>query len=168
MRSFLIVFTLAVGFAGCANPPRYGNYLPAPAPVDQTKLAGAAVHQLTRLWPPARTRLELQQPTPDDFGIALVAGLREKGYGVKEFEKRGGLFGNKPAVPESEPNAAGSADADAARLPLSYIVDRVGKYNLYRLTLVVGEESITRPYTARDDGMPMPAGYWSRQENGDE
>ena len=38
-----------------------------------------------------------------------------------------------------------------------------GDWNLYRLTLMVGNQSITRPYLAQN-GTFAPAGYWVRKE----
>ena len=142
MRYTVLAALAALALAGCATPAPHGNYLPS-ATVDQQKLAGDAVKQLAALWPPARTPLELQQPTPDAFGAALVKGLRESGYALVEFN----------------PDAM---SASTAR-PLRYVLDRAGPANLYRLSVTVGSQSITRPYMERD-GALVPAGYWVRQE----
>jgi hypothetical protein len=46
---------------------------------------------------------------------------------------------------------------------LRYVLDQAGDSNLYRLTLMVGNQSITRPYLAQN-GTFAPAGYWVRKE----
>ena len=84
MRKIAFVAVLALALTGCATTSPYGNYLQS-ATVDQQKLAGEAVKQLATLWPPAKTRFELQQATPDTFGAGLVKELRESGYAILEF-----------------------------------------------------------------------------------
>lgn len=83
MHQPIFATLLLAGLAGCAthdatNAP-YGNFVQdAPAACDQ-KMAADAVKRLLVLYPPARTRFELRQITPDAFGTALVAALRSKG-----------------------------------------------------------------------------------------
>ena len=61
-------------------------------------------------------------------------------------------------------HAAGPATTAASGgLPLRYVLDQAGDSNLYRLTLMVGNQSITRPYLAQN-GTFAPAGYWVRKE----
>ncbi|MCW5239102.1 conjugal transfer protein TrbH [Verminephrobacter eiseniae] len=137
---------LALCLGGCATTSQYGNFVQSAA-LDQQKLAADAVQQLATLYAPARTRLDLQQPTPDPFGQALVKSLRDKGYALLEFA---------PASAASQPSAPGG-------LPLRYVLDQAGDSNLYRLALMVGNQSITRPYLAQN-GTFAPAGYWVRKE----
>ena len=156
MRQIVLVVLAALMLGACATtgPAPYGNYLAAAA-VDQQTLAGDAVKQLAILWPPAKTRLALQQPTPDAFGSALVKALRESGYALAEFN---------PEAAKEKTSAALEANAAAGQpLPLRYVLDQAGTPNLYRLTLAVGSQSITRPYIERN-GMLVPAGYWVRKE----
>ena len=80
----LALLALALGLGGCATTSQYGNFVQSAA-LDQQKLATDAVQQLATLYAPARTRLELQQPTPDPFGQALVKSLRDKGYALLEL-----------------------------------------------------------------------------------
>lgn len=143
---FAALFVLALG--GCATTGQYGNFVPPTATVDQQQLAREAVQQLAVLYPPAKTRLELQQATPDAFGQALVLTLRERGYALLEFN---------PASAKAQATAA-SEPASPAALPLRYVLDQAGDSNLYRLTLLVGHQSITRPYLVQD-GSFAPAGY---------
>jgi hypothetical protein len=82
-----LLFLLA-GLAGCASTEPYGNFLGgphAPATLNE-RLAADTVKQLTVLYPPASTRFDLGQPTPDAYGSALVESLRIKGYAILEFE----------------------------------------------------------------------------------
>ena len=148
---FAALFVLALG--GCATTGQYGNFVPPTATVDQQQLARETVQQLAVLYPPAKTRLELQQATPDAFGQALVLTLRERGYALLEFN---------PASAKAQATAA-SEPASPAALPLRYVLDQAGDSNLYRLTLLVGHQSITRPYLVQD-GSFAPAGYWVRKE----
>ena len=153
MRKITIAALLVLALSGCATTGQYGNFVPPTAAVDQQQLAREAVQQLAVLYPPAKTRLELQQATPDAFGQALVLTLRERGYALLEFD---------PASAKAQATAA-SEPASPAALPLRYVLDQAGDSNLYRLTLLVGHQSITRPYLVQD-GSFAPAGYWVRKE----
>ena len=153
MRKITIAALLVLALSGCATTGQYGNFVPPTAAVDQQQLAREAVQQLAVLYPPAKTRLELQQATPDAFGQALVLTLRERGYALLEFD---------PASAKAQATAA-SSSASPAGLPLRYVLDQAGDSNLYRLTLLVGNQSITRPYLVQD-GSFAPAGYWVRKE----
>ena len=153
MRKITIAALLVLALSGCATTGQYGNFVPPTAAADQQQLAREAVQQLAVLYPPAKTRLELQQATPDAFGQALVLTLRERGYALLEFD---------PASAKAQATAA-SEPASPAALPLRYVLDQAGDSNLYRLTLLVGHQSITRPYLVQD-GSFAPAGYWVRKE----
>ena len=107
---FAALFVLALG--GCATTGQYGNFVPPTATVDQQQLAREAVQQLAVLYPPAKTRLELQQATPDAFGQALVLTLRERGYALLEFN---------PASAKAQATAA-SEPASPAALPLRHVL----------------------------------------------
>ncbi|MCB2008298.1 MAG: conjugal transfer protein TrbH [Rhodoferax sp.] len=153
MRKIIFAALFVIALGGCATTGQYGNFVPPTATVDQQQLAREAVQQLAVLYPPAKTRLELQQATPDAFGQALVLTLRERGYALLEFN---------PASAKAQATAA-SEPASPAALPLRYVLDQAGDSNLYRLTLLVGHQSITRPYLVQD-GSFAPAGYWVRKE----
>ncbi|CDN88996.1 conjugal transfer protein TrbH [Hydrogenophaga intermedia] len=150
MRKIIIAALFVLALGGCATTGQYGNFVPPTAAVDQQQLAREAVQQLAVLYPPAKTRLELQQATPDAFGQALVLTLRERGYALLEFN---------PASAKVQ----ATAGSEPAGLPLRYVLDQAGDSNLYRLTLLVGNQSITRPYLVQD-GSFAPAGYWVRKE----
>lgn len=151
MRKIIIAALFALTLAGCATTGQYGNFVPTAA--NQQQIATDAVQQLATLYPPAKTRFELHQATPDAFGLALVNTLRERGYALLEFS---------PADQAKASAAPAPAGAPAA-LPLRYVLDQAGATNLYRLTLLVGNQSITRPYL-EENGSFVPAGYWARKE----
>lgn len=151
MRKIAIAALFALTLAGCATTGQYGNFVPAAA--NQQQIATDAVQQLATLYPPAKTRFELHQATPDAFGVALVNSLRERGYALLELN---------PADKAQAASAPAPVEASAA-LPLRYVLDQAGATNLYRLTLLVGSQSITRPYL-EENGSFVPAGYWARKE----
>lgn len=154
MRKITIAALLVIALSGCATTGtgQYGNFVPPTAAADQQQLARDVVQQLATLYPPAKTRFDLQHATPDPFGQALVLTLRESGYALLEFDKTG-----------PQATTAAGAPASPAGLPLRYVFDQAGESNLYRLTMLVGNQSITRPYLVQDGGF-APAGYWVRKE----
>lgn len=150
MRKIALVALLLVGLAGCATNQPYGNFAQnSPAAYDQ-KMADDAVAQLVAVYPPASTRFDLLQLTPDTFGTSLVESLRAKGYALLEF---------KPSATVE----AATATPAAGGLPLRYVVDQAPSANLYRVTLLVGSQSLTRAYVEQD-GSVYAAGVWVRKE----
>lgn len=143
---------------GCATgTTAYGNYAAGSASFNQ-KLASDAIKQLVALYPPASTRFNIAQSTPDPFGTALVAGLRGKGYAVRESNPVGAT---QPAAPSDK--TASSPETGVGGLDLRYLVDQQGTGNLYRLTLAIGSQSLTRAYVAQNDSA-QAAGSWVRKE----
>lgn len=169
-RVSLALVVLALG--GCATSAPYGNFVAPPAALDQPSLAAQAARQLAALWPPARTRFALTQPTPDAFGAALIGQLRAAGYAVQEAGPAtvsGAGMGTHEAAPqEAAPVETGRAVGLAAApatgaLPLRYVLDQDAGTGLYRLTLWVGTQSLTRAYRAQDRTL-MAAGAWVRKQ----
>ena len=151
-----VLCSLGFVLTGCAAMPGatpqdklYGNHAVAPAALDQ-KVAGDAIKQLVSLYPPASTRFNLAQPTPDAFGTALVAGLRERGFALKEAQADSG------STMAADANGTGG-------LELRYLLDRPGAGDLYRLTLAIGPQRLSRPYMIQN-GTPYAAGAWVRKE----
>ena len=158
-----LVFTaLLAGLAGCASHDpgpgsSYGNFVPdSPAASDQ-KMAFDAVQRLSAIYPPARTRFDLQQITPDAFGSALVASLRARGYALLEYKST-----QDPATPTGQAPAP-SAKSPGTTLALRYVVDFDPTSQLYRITLLIGNQSLTRAYLAQN-GSAVAAGAWVRKE----
>ncbi len=143
---------------GCATGRPYGNFVAASAALDQPALAAQATRQLAALWPPARTRVALKQPTADTFGTALVGQLRAAGYAVQEAGPAAAAASAAPGTAPVDP-----AGTTSETLPLRYVLDHDAGTDLYWLTLAVGEQSITRAYLAQG-GTARPAGAWVRRE----
>jgi len=152
MRKITFIVLLLVGLSGCATTQsRYGNFLPPTSAAYNKTMAEDAVKQLLILYPPASTRFNLQQTTPDNFGITLVELMRAKGYALMEI---------KPELPAQRNS---EAQNPSAGLSLRYVLDQVNSLNLYRVTLLVGNQSMTRAYLVQDSTV-HPAGLWSRKE----
>jgi len=143
MHQFALAALLAMALAGCASTAPYGNFATHPPAGLEERIAADTVKQLVALYPPARTRFHLGQPTPDAYGSALVEALRAKGYALMEF---------KEAAPAAAPG-----------LSLHYVLDAAASPNLYRVTVTVGQKSLSRAYLAQNDRV-APAGAWVRKE----
>jgi hypothetical protein len=165
MRKNLLSALLVAGLAGCATstpqpPQQYGNFVPS-ARFDQQKLGIDAAQKLATLYAPAQTRLELSQSTSDPFGAALVKSLRDKGFGVQEYVTTGAPAQDKAAAGNQVPTAP--AATNPGTWPLRYVLDQAGGPDLYRVTLEVGGQIMTRAYLVQN-GVLAPAGYWARKE----
>ncbi|WP_020405875.1 hypothetical protein [Hahella ganghwensis] len=147
MKILALLFII-IGLSGCAttqpNPSPYGNFVIDQIANDQQKMANDTIEQLVSLYPPAKTQFELKHSMTDVFGAALVAGMRDRGFAILEFN---------PVTEET----------DGDGLPLRYVVDQFTDANLYRITVLIGDQSITRAYT-KQNGTVLPAGYWVRKE----
>lgn len=148
MCKLALVVVLA-SLAGCATgskPAVKGNFAKASPAVDKN-VADDAVKKLLRLYPPAITRFDLQHAAADPFGASFIATLRSQGYALAEH-KLATMFG---------------ADGKSGSRALSYVFDRPAGTDLYRLTLTINGESLSRLYLDKDGGA-APAGYWVRKE----
>jgi type IV secretion system protein TrbH len=145
MRRFAYL-TIILLLAGCAAPPEQSlNLAPSLTRVQQQQIESDAVKKLVALYPPAKTRLSLQVSGQDAFGTLLASALREQGYALEEKSQ--------------DPSKATSG------LPVRYILDRAG--DLYRITLSIGADSLSRPYLLQN-GVLAPAGCWVHKEHGHE
>lgn len=153
MRAHLLAALVTLGLAGCASHSQYGNFNKAPATQDRAMATDTVAHLVT-IYPPAKTRLDFQQPTPDTYGRNLVALLRARGYSVSEFS----------SAPQ-QPTSTSSSAARSAGLPVRYVVDSLAPAaEVYRVTLLLGDQSITRAYAPQSNGDVIAAGAWSRKE----
>jgi len=143
MRQFALSALLVMALAGCASTAPYGNFATEPPAGLEERIVADTVKQLVALYPPARTRFHLGQPTPDAYGSALVEALRARGYALVEFKE--------------------AAPATALGLSLHYVLDAAASPNLYRVTVTVGQKSLSRAYLAQNDRV-APAGAWVRKE----
>jgi len=152
MRKVTFIALLLVGLCGCATTQsRYGNFLPPTAAAYHKTMAEDAVKQLLNLYPPASTRFDLQQTTPDMFGTTLVETMRVKGYAFLE---------SNPELPLRRSNETQNSPAGTS---LRYILDQVNSLNLYRVTLLIDNQAMTCAYRVQDSTV-HPAGLWSHQE----
>ena len=169
MPKITFAMLLAAGVAGCATHDSttstpYGNFVQdSPAACDRT-MAADAVKRLIAVYPPARTRFDLRQITPDAFGTALVASLRARGYALLEYQPEQKVQDPlEPAGQAPAPAVAATIKPSIPALTLRYVLDLDAASNLYRVTLLVGTQSLTRAYLAQN-GSVAPAGAWVRKE----
>ncbi|MFO3582132.1 conjugal transfer protein TrbH [Legionella pneumophila serogroup 1] len=136
MKSLLLI-ALAVVLCSCASH-RYGNFTQG-VPGKETYLAQDAVSQMARVYPPAQHTLCLSQKVTDGFGRALIQGLRQKGYGVIE------------------------TSCSKQKANFFYVLDELQTPNLYRITLFVNQQILSRLYlrTPKHFG---PASPWTHKE----
>jgi hypothetical protein len=140
---------LLAALAGCAAGPKpasHGSFATANPAIDK-QMADDAVKKLAELYPPAVTRFELQHAAADPFGTSLLAALRAQGYALQE---------RKPASRQDVDDKGGTH-------ALSYLFDQPLGADLYRVTLTIDAQSLSRVYLAKD-GSVVPAGYWVRKE----
>lgn len=168
MRSLIIAALFLLGLTGCAPQSRFGNFIEQQAVLDQTQLARDAITKIIALFPPGKTRFELQQPTLDRFGMALVRGLREHGYAVLEFAPEPvSIIPNKPATNSTsstlEKKAVTNVSSQSAALPLHYVIDQLAGTELYRVTIQAGNSTLSRAYRQKN-AVVTPAGSWAYKE----
>ena len=152
----IITLVLCASLAACASKP-YGNFIEnAPVTTNQV-LAADTVKQLMLVYPPASTRLNMVHEAPDAYGRALISTLRARGYALQEVTAQ--------TTKKPDPAKATTATAYPAMpgLDMSYILDNPAQTNLYRVTLTVGYQSLTRAYVAQNNTV-LPAGAWTRKE----
>jgi hypothetical protein len=151
MNKFVILSILAFLLVGCATtkPSIYGTFIES-SDMEAETMATDAVKQITELYPPASTKIYVKQETPDAFGMALINGLRKKGFALLEYKDN------------TQASAGQLVFTAESGMPLYYILDQAGD-SLYRLTILVGTQSISRPYLAQN-GTVVPAGCWMHKE----
>ncbi|WP_133140667.1 conjugal transfer protein TrbH [Legionella genomosp. 1] len=133
----LSVLLLAVLLSSCASM-RYGNFTQLSQGRD-AYLAADAATQLTRVYPPAQNTFCIGQRVTDGFGNTLVQGLRKKGYGVNENQ-----------CPKQKAN-------------FFYVLDELEPQNLYRVSLYVGIQTLSRLY-AKNHEKILPVSAWTHKE----
>jgi hypothetical protein len=134
----LSVLVWIVLLSSCASM-QYGNFTPSSQSND-VYLATDAASQLARVYPPARYTFRIGQKICDGFGTHLIQAMRTKGYGVIEnmhARKQANFF---------------------------YVVDETERNHLYRVSLYVQRESLSRMY-AKTHGKLTPISPWSHKES---
>lgn len=143
--SLLLASTLVI--TGCASNQRYGDFTADGSTITQqflTDIVDDGLQQIVELYPPAHTRLALQNTPEDPFGLSLVNALRGRGYAIITYSR------NSKLTP-----------ADQNATAFGYAVDNVD--DLYRVNLQVGSSTMSRAYE-QVNGTCRPAGDWSRKE----
>lgn len=156
MRCLPLVIAAALSLPGCASAPppvSHGYFFDAAAatPAFAQAVADDAVKKLAALHPPAHTRLQLLHPMQDDFGAALTTALRSAGYAIAE-----------PAAIAAV-KTSGNAAVQPGATSLAYIADRQAELGLWRLTLLLNGQPLSRLYRL-DGGAAVPASHWIRKE----
>ena len=138
-----LILLLAFNLLGCATVHQENL---SKAPVNLNKaISNDSVKRLVSLYPPARTRFHIKQSVNDSFGVSLIETLRQRGYSINEASVKGS-------------NAPNPSD-----LVLYYVVDEPIKGALYRVTLSVGQQSLSRAYKIKNSVL-TPLGFWVRKE----
>jgi len=162
--SFLGVLVMLLTLSGCATNSDYGNFIKDEKnEAAQNQLAKDSAKQLEKVYSPAKTHLALQHDTPDAFGKALVASLREAGFAVQAFDKHQSKLKAAPHSVHSTQTLLPVNPNEPVTLELSYILDQAGEAGLYHLTLFLSNQSLTRLYRL-DDGRFIAAGEWLRKQ----
>ncbi|MDR4470840.1 MAG: conjugal transfer protein TrbH [Nitrospira sp.] len=161
MRQFSLALWIGLGLVGCVSPKPYGYAIngTVPSPLLE-QLAQETVTRMEALYPPAHTRLALTHPATDPYGLALIEVLRLKGYGVRESRvtTRTTLSTRADMQTPGEP----VVNQDEG-IPLRYVVDGPFEPRLYRLTVFIGNQSLSRVYHMDEQTMAQ-AGAWVRKE----
>ena len=161
--SNLLTLVIAILLVGCAGSSKkaetsFGNFMTNASPTQERLLAEDSTRQLVLLYPPASTRLEFGQIVSDDFGKHLVELLRSQGYALQEVQP----MADTPPIANTALSAASPSDA-ATSTPFNYVLDAIASPKLYRVTLRLGTQTITRAYVPQNETI-HPAGAWVRKE----
>ena len=158
MRNIVIIAVIVLSLpvvSGCQKHPEpYGNF----AKVESADLVQDALTVLLSAYPPAKTRLNLLQPVEDLFGFRLVESLRGNGYAVTEY-----------TLPDKSGKAPALTDSSAG-LGFGYVLDHLIDGGELRVTLHVGDETVSRMYQvqgAEGDAQYVPIGSWVRRQEGE-
>lgn len=161
MRRWSLVLGVGLVLAGCLSPSPYGYLVSGTVPPQMPeRLAQDTVTRMEVLYPPAQTRLALTHPATDPYGVALIEALRRKGYGVMESRANTRM---NPSTRDDMPRAVQPAVSHDVGLPFGYVIDGPFEPRLYRVTVFIGSQSLSRAYRM-DQHVLAQAGAWVRKE----
>lgn len=146
---FSVVMFTALSLTGCqTNSGSATSYVSVRLPASAaSQLADDAAAYLSSVLPPARTTLKValgkEGTTQDSVSPAILAALREKGYGVIVSEEQ-----------EKQHSAAG--------VPVRFTVSRLENGVLLRLDY--GSSEATRFYLRTSDNQLTPASAFTVRE----
>lgn len=160
-RQLSVVLGIGLLLAGCVSSSPYGYLVSGTVPPQMPeRLAQDTVTRMEALYPPAHTRLALTHSATDPYGMALIEALRRKGYGVMESGVNTRM---NPSTRDDRPVAVQAVVSHKEGLPFSYVVDGPFESGLYRVTLFIGSQSLSRVYRM-DQQVFAQAGAWVRKE----
>jgi len=156
-----LVIGIGLLLTGCVSPSPYGYLVSGTVPPQMPeRLAQETVARMEALYPPAHTRLALTHPATDAYGLALIEALRRKGYGVMESRVHTRM---NPSTRDDMPVAMQPSVSHDAGLPFGYVVDGPFEPRLYRVTVFIGSQSLSRAYHMDEQAIAQ-AGAWVRKE----
>ena len=156
-----LVIGIGLLLAGCVSPSPYGYRVNGAVPPQMPeRLAQDTVTRLEALYPPAHTRLALTHPATDPYGLALIEALRRKGYGVMESRV---TTRTNYSTRDDGPGPAEPVVHTEKGIPFCYVVDGPFEPRLYRVTIFIGLQSLSRVYRL-DQQVLAQAGAWVRKE----
>ena len=126
---------VVLSLSGCVSTG--DGYFAREAAGYEGRMAQDAVAQIKRMYVPASTRFAIVDDGRNPFATALAGALRHQGYAV-----------------------AGDGGYGIA---VQSVVDALPD-DMYRVTLRVGGEELSRAYAVATDGNTYPASYWARCE----
>ena len=160
-RRLSLVLGIGLLLAGCVSPTPYGYLGTGTVPSQMPEqLAQDTVTRMEDLYPPAHTRLAVIHPATDAYGLALIEALRRKGYGVMESRAN---MRTAISTRDDMPRPVQPAVSHKAGIPFRYVVDGPFEPGLYRVTVFIGNQSLSRVYRM-DQQVIAQAGAWVRKE----
>ncbi|MDN7880115.1 hypothetical protein [Burkholderia aenigmatica] len=166
MRSHILISAITVmTLAGCVSTAQYGDFSNGSSSIGNG-LASDMVEKLSADYPPARTRLNVEQPTQDAFGSLFVSRLRSKGFAVAELNQPDMDATGKPRDElrrAAHPYFFRAPAPAQTTVDMRYVVDQLGVDSLYRVTIWLGDKSVSRAYVAQGTDV-SPIGAWVRKE----
>jgi hypothetical protein len=158
MRLRLLTTAALALLAACSTNVKpvagFGGFVPAAQAGHEAQIVEDATRQLMSLYPPASTNFILSHTAQDAFGRQLIDKLRGQGYALQEVT---------PQAAASLTGRPAEANDTNVSTPLSYVFDSVPSPRLYRITLIVGDQTISRAYIQQNN-LVHPAGSWVRKE----
>jgi hypothetical protein len=142
MKKRIIMIVSVLFLTACATaPPKYGAFVAFDSDKDAEVMAQDAIGQISSVYPPAKTSIQVVHKAEDKIGQALLSGLRTKGYKLYEASQ-----------PESD-----------IPIPMFYVLDKID-LSMWRLTIAVGTKEFSRPYLAQNGAPVVAAGCWTYKE----
>ena len=156
-----LVIGIGLLLTGCVSPSPYGYLVSVTVPPQMPeRLAQETVARMEALYPPAHTRLALTHPATDAYGLALIEALRRKGYGVMESRVH---TRTTLTTRDDRPTPLDPVVNKKEGIPFGYVVDGPFEPRLYRVTVFIGSQSLSRVYHM-DEQTIAQAGAWVRKE----